>query len=344
MQDEKVIENEKDALTSLLKKARRKTILRNVGISLLISLLVLGGGGLGILQLLSKSGDDALRDVWMFKNISGPNLYVGGYRQDFGLLNGTLEYRTYKIIEGIPIMWNEETVAFNLFGHFSRMPGDYSSIQIPDPAMEREKFHYQRHYNPQNGQREMMFYLPDIDYGHYLNDIPSLNEMDEDKLVEMAISFDKNYTVKQIQAMLPEGVHPVWYWVDTYYDKELYKPQKTFVEQKMPDGTVKKVEKVTPPLPESARFVYGFGVSPEGGDATEKTFLSYIESGLKVKGKYYDEYKKIYDYLRKEKEKPVESDVKIIGVVVTGTAESLKALKGKNYVKAAVLGAIVDKY
>ncbi|NGY80818.1 hypothetical protein F6Y02_43705 [Bacillus megaterium] len=34
----------------------------------------------------------------------------------------------------------------------------------------------------------------------------------------------------------------------------------------------------------------------------------------------------------------------IIGVVVTGTKEELLSLKNKLYVKAASLGAVVDKY
>ena len=60
------------------------------------------------------------------------------------------------------------------------------------------------------------------------------------------------------------------------------------------------------------------------------------------KEKYYEEYKRIYDYLRGKKTKPSEQDVKVIGVVVTGTAADLQRLNDKNYVKAAVLGVTVE--
>lgn len=344
MNDKQFNLDEGGDLTSLVKKAKRKTILRNTGISLLMSVLIFAAGVIGHAQLLGRSADNALRDIAMFKRISGPNLHGSGYRQNFGFLSGTLEYNTYKVIEGIPVVWGMETYEFNALGNFSRFPGNYSPLQLPDPTMTKEQFDYNRSYNRQTGQREMLFYLPEFDYKKYLNDLPSLDEIGKGKYVEMAISLDNKYTVEQIKAMLPEGVHPVWYWVDTYYNKEFFNPQKVLVDQKMPDKTIKKVERETPPLPDPAHSVYGFGVNPEGGNPTEKTFLADIESGLKVKGKYYDEYKKIYDYLRGEKEKPEENDVKILGVVVTGTPDSLKALNGKGYVKAAVLGTVVDKY
>jgi hypothetical protein len=332
-------------VTSLVKKARRATLFRNIGISLVVSLLVLAGGFLGSRQLLGKSADDALRDIALFKQISGPNVHEAGYRINFGLFSGTLEYQTYKLVEGIPVAWNQETFEFNALGSVSRLPGNYSSIQLPDPAMK--DFHYQRPFNPQTGQREMLFYLPGIDYGHYLNDLASLNEIGSGRYVEMAISFDKSYTAAQINAMLPEGVHPVWYWVDTYYDKEAYTPKTVVEEQKMPDGSIKQVERVTPPTPDSARDVYGFDANmgdSEEGQGTEKDFLRSLENGLTYGKKYYAEYKKIYDYLKGGKEKPTERDVKILGVVVTGSPDSLKALQGQPYVKAAVLGAVVDKY
>ena len=190
--------------------------------------------------------------------------------------------------------------------------------------MEKENFNYYRHYNTQTGQREMLFYHPEIDYRKYINDLPQLDEMDNRKLVEMGISFDQSYTLEQVKTMLPSNVHPVWYWVDTYSDKD-----RLFDKD---------------PMPESANMIYGFGPGIDNGNVNEEYFLSSIENGLSVKGKYYNEYKRIYDYLRKEKEKPVKNDVKILGVVVTGTAENLKTLKEKNYIKSATLGVVTDKY
>jgi hypothetical protein len=178
----------------------------------------------------------------------------------------------------------------------------------------------------------MLFFLPDVSYPKVLNEIPQLSDMDSRKLVELGISFDKPYSVEQIKELLPPDVHAVWYWVDTYSNKKLY------LGSKMPDGSS------VGPFPDTAQRVYGFGVRPDYEKVSENDFLTAIESGLSEKGKYYSEYKRIYDYLRKGKAKPDAADVRILGVVVTGTAEHLKALQGQRYVRAAVLGAIVDKY
>ncbi|MGU3471327.1 anti sigma factor C-terminal domain-containing protein [Paenibacillus sp. D51F] len=127
-----------------------------------------------------------------------------------------------------------------------------------------------------------------------------------------------------------KNVGPVWYWVDTYSNRFPYEAKK------MPDGSS------VSPFPDSETGVYGFGRHPD--TATEEDFLKLIQAGLDQKGKYEGEYKRIYDYLRKDKPAPQTSDVRIWGVVVTGTAEHLKALKGKPYLKAAVFGTIADRY
>ncbi|KMY50146.1 anti sigma factor C-terminal domain-containing protein [Peribacillus loiseleuriae] len=59
-----------------------------------------------------------------------------------------------------------------------------------------------------------------LTYKKYINDLPQLDEMDNRKLAEMGISFDQSYTLEQAKTMLPSNVHPVWYWVDTYSDKD----------------------------------------------------------------------------------------------------------------------------
>ena len=120
MNDKKSNINEVGDLASLVKKAKRRTILRNIGIALVVSLLVLIGGFIGNLKLIYKSSDDALRDISMFKQITGPNIYETGYQQNNGFLNGSLEYQTYKVIEDVPVIWKKETFQYNILGNFSR--------------------------------------------------------------------------------------------------------------------------------------------------------------------------------------------------------------------------------
>lgn len=327
--DKSYFENAK--LSSLVRKARRRTILRNSAISLVTTLIILAGGWFANLQLQYRSANHALDDLQMLKSISGPNLYQTGSRIHYGFLRGELEYRNYKLIEGVPVIWGEESYSFSSWGTFSRPPGDYSDLSLPDTVIQHQGIHYQRPFNSYNGQREMMFYLPTVQYDHYLNEIPKLDDTDGRELAELGVSFDKNYTVEQIKAMLPTDVHPVWYWVDTYSDL------KSFKASRMPDGSV------IPPFPDSASRVYGFGVHPETSDISEKEFMDAIDYGAHHNKKYKAEFRRIYNYLRKDKDRPDASDIRLFGVVVTGTVDNLKKLQGQSYVKAAVLGAIVDK-
>lgn len=321
-------------LKDIIKKAKRKTIIRNTVISLVVSLIVLVGGIIGNAQITNKIAMDGLREQWLMQSISRPNLYESGYDDERGFLSGKLEYHLYKVVEGVPIVWKTEKMNYSWSTRFSMLSGNHSYINVPDPEMTDQAYEYYRSYNSENGQREMLFYVPQVNYnGKVLNDLSALDQMNPDKLVELAISFDKSYTQSEVEQMLPDGLSQVWYWVDTYDHK-------------------KKLEFVTSEtsseryaIPESAGQVYGYGRNWEGiGEPVPKDFLSSLEFGISRNGKYVKEFQRIWDYLRQDKAAPEEDDVQLLGVVVTGTAKELQSLQGQPYVHAAVLGAVVDKY
>ncbi|HEU4964621.1 MAG TPA: anti sigma factor C-terminal domain-containing protein [Bacilli bacterium] len=318
-------------LTRLLQRARRKTIIRNVIISVISAVVVLFGALVANNTLLGASKEQAEREIRTWKEITGPNVFLTEAWHNTGFLTGELEYEMYKDIEGIPVIWGREGAAYRLFGDYDKQGELRVPIELPDPEMAGAHFTYKRPYNNQSGQREMLFYHPQVAYGQYLNDVPHLQEMEKDTLVEMGLSFDKAYSVQQVQDMLPQGVHAVWYWVDTYSAGEV----KTMSHSK--------------PHPELARQVYGFQAHsrddlPAAGTYREDHFLQAIQEGLEQEGKYYIEYKRLFDLLRHDKPAPTVEDVRLLGVVATGTAQDLQQLAGQTYCKAAVLGATADEY
>lgn len=263
------------------------------------------------------------RDVNMIRHITRPNTERGVAITSNSLFKSTVEYKTYKVIEGKPVKWEDEVYEYKVWNTFRRL-SNVNPLTIADNVVVgNERINKTSElYNNQTMEREMQFYLPFASYNSYINDIEKVKG--ENKVAELAISFDKPHKVSEIKKMLPEGIHPVWYWVDTYDDKKSY-----------------SIDDMT----ESAYNVYGFKAKQgdiEFGNGTEKDFLLAIQNGIEQKGKYYEEYKRIYDYLRGKKKKPSEEDVKVIGVVVTGTAADLQKLNGQNYVKAAVLGATAE--
>ncbi|OAB43572.1 anti-sigma factor [Paenibacillus antarcticus] len=322
-------------LSNLIKKAKRKTFIRNIIISLIVTVVVLFGGFLLNIQLISSSSSQESKDEYALKNISGPNQYISGITGQDGFLSGTTEYNIYKVVEGVPIPWRTKKTVYNVFPFlpFANIGGSVNglSLSLPDPDMIREGYEYTRSYNGLTGQRLMNFYIPDVNYnGKVLNDLSALEQMDQDKLVEMAISFDKPYSLAEVRKMIPPELTQVWYWVDTYDNRKFYDPYKDG------NGNISFAN----PLFES--WVFGFGIHLDGPQMNEKDFIASLEQGLE--GKYEYEFNRIYNYLRGDKAKPSESDIRLLGVVLTGNAKELQILKGQPYVRGAVLGAIVDKY
>ncbi|MEK5395886.1 hypothetical protein CA600_28340 [Paenibacillus sp. VTT E-133280] len=321
-------------LSKVIKKAKRKTMIRNTIVSLVVTVIVLFGGMLGNAHLTSWLAMRGLDEEKIMMEISSPNLHELRTELDLGFLAGKVEISSYKVIEGVPVVWDTRKLDFSMSSRFSLLNRGYSSINVPDPVMTSQNYEYYRGYNSQNGQREMLFYVPGVNYnGKVLNDLPALEQMDPGKLVEMAVSFDKSYTQAEVETMLPAELTQAWYWVDTYDNK---KKLEFITNESSPNKYA---------LPESARQVYGYGVKWEGlFNPKPEEFLQSLAYGLQKKGKYYGEFERITNYLKKGKAAPEASDVLLYGVVVTGTAKELLSLKGKPYVNTAVLGAIVDKY
>ncbi|OMD11272.1 MULTISPECIES: anti sigma factor C-terminal domain-containing protein [Paenibacillus] len=321
-------------LSKVIKKAKRKTMIRNTIISLVVTVIVLFGGMLGNAHLTSWLAMRGLDEERIMMKISSPNLQELRTELDLGFLSGKVELSTYKVVEGVPIVWDTKKLYFDMGSRFSLLNRGYSSINVPDPVMTQQNYEYYRGYNSQNAQREMMFYVPGVNYNEkVLNDLPALEQMEPGKLVEMAVSFDKGYTQAEVEKMLPAGLTQTWYWVDTYDDKR----NLEFIRN---DSGPNKYA-----LPESARQVYGYGGEWEGlFKPKPEDFLQSLAYGLQMKGKHYGEFERISNYLKKDKAAPDASDVQLLGAVVTGTAKELQSLKGKPYVNTAVLGAIVDKY
>jgi len=321
--DEFDFDIESSKVSNILKKAKRKQLFKMVVISSILFIILFIGSLISISYLNNKSYMNMDRDLNMIRQITRPNTERSVAITSNGLFKSTVEYKTYKVIEGKPVKWEDEVYEYKVWNTFRRL-SNVNPLTISDNVVVgNERVNRPSElYNNQTMEREMQFYLPFASYNSYINDIEKIK--DEKKVAELAISFDKPYKVSKLKDMLPEGVHPVWYWVDTYYDKRSY-----------------HLDDVT----QSAYEVYGFKAKPgdiEFGNGTEKDFLLAIQNGLERKGKYYEEYERIYDYLKGKKTKPSKEDIKVIGVVVTGTAADLQKLNGQNYVKAAVLGATAE--
>ena len=194
------------SLNKTLKKAKRITILRTLLISAIVCILIV----IGVFKLntwwIDKKGNELAAEGLLEETIMmAPNTFVTTETIEIGLLKGTIKKEVFKIIEDKIIPWQKQDVHFGLRGFQSTSFSSYSTT-----VNETTKI------NIPSGEREMLFYVPQYKYKTYANDLETLNEYPSDKYLELAISFDKGYTLSQVKEMLPDSINQTWYWINNY--------------------------------------------------------------------------------------------------------------------------------
>ncbi len=350
---------EDDGLSAVIRRARQMILLRNIAVAAAVSLLLITAVIFGLTVLNNRVSGHVTMDAYRFQEITSPNVEISCAQKRFlGLLGGEVQFNTYKLIEGVPVRWTTEVYRYDILGNYQKYIGDgYSPISVVEASGKGARI-----YSSETAQREMLFYHPGLDYGYYFDDLTKLAGMDKKEVGEVALSFDRPYSLPVVKEMLPPGVHLAWCWVDAtpLGSGELtIKPEERspYIASgeltARPDGM----------SPDSSAQLYGFAIHPSGFvrdmmsawrtgyrpndtgpvEMTEQDFLKAVESGIAHPGKHNQEYKKIYDYLRQGKDKPATQDVRILGAIVTGTIGDLQKLQGQRYVRAAVLGVTAER-
>ncbi|WP_165763732.1 anti sigma factor C-terminal domain-containing protein [Halalkalibacter urbisdiaboli] len=311
-------------IEGIVKKAKRKSVIRNIVISTISLLLV---GALFIIingQIVNKAHYKAAESNRLLFKISQPNIQIGGGKFDYGILSGTYTYNKYKLIEDRVIPWGQDLRTFNAIGHNNKS----SALEVYDEVRVGEPEEEYRHYNTTNGQRTMHFYHPWFEYRFIHNDLDLIQNAPNDAVMEVAISFDQPYSVSEIQEFFNLNNKITWYRVNNYNQR------------------AKKQLKGLHESGDSASYVYGFNATRHKveGDAVdivaqnEKDFRATLEE-LKSTGNYDF----IIDQLL-ESTKQNENEGIILGVVVTGTKEELLKLEEDKHIRAISLGAVATEY
>jgi len=315
----------------IMRKARFWSTVKMIGITLVVTPIVLIALWYGLRALSLNSAQKVMDDIHLFNEISGSNVQISNQVYDDHLLGGKITTTTYKVLgdQHRPYIWQPIKSDYNLFGTLTRTAIS-SPIQIEGSESLAETYQFER-FNDYTGDREMFFYHPKISYDVYKDKISELNQLDKNILVELAISFDNAYSFGEIKSKLPPEVQVDWWWVDTYTDDilDFFKQGQNTISANDP-------------------YIYGFQSEqskPKGRSSSNNevdTFIQNIE--LLRKSKNFEwETNQVYQSLIGENKTLDKSDVKIIGAVVTGTPEQLEALQGQTYIKASTFGVISNR-
>lgn len=273
-----------------------------------------------------------------FHEISAPNEFIGKHEEYPGILGGRNQYTTYKIIEGKVVYTGEKEYGYGLFRDELLNRTGMSSPILIWKSHNEEDLEKQR-YN-ELGQREMVFFYPFLQYKIYRNDLALLDDIGEDKVMEVALSFDQGYSLKEVQSMIPNDVTLSWVWIDDVNEEE----DSFQVKERDMDG---KVIRELDNLVRSEYTVYGVSLLNADGNKAEDpvtSFISTISSGQKYKARWQGEYKRLYETLSGEDGELSGNDLRYYGAVVTGNVETLSQLKGLPFIKASSIGVVTDKY
>ncbi|MED0968694.1 MULTISPECIES: anti sigma factor C-terminal domain-containing protein [Bacillus cereus group] len=321
-------------MKTLMKRAKRKQLFRNFVISIFASTLVIVGSFTLIVYLKQKNFNEMEKRVFAEQTVTGPNIKFYSHRKlNMGLMSDSIMYSSYKNISGQPVKWIDEIYEYDVWGYMSRSHN--GNTHLEEELSNIDEAETLQDYNIQTMQREMRFYLPFMKYVNYANDLNQIGDL-KNKVAEVALSFDKAYTMDEIMRILPKGVQPVWFWVDTYNEKK----RDEYVGLTDPKtGAVLNAEKST--------LVYGFTGSYAKKEEEmkmdferhSKEFMGAMKT-LAEDERHMDNAKDSYKEIKNTKPK----DLPIYGVVVTGKIEDLQSLQGAPYIKAAVRGVTVEKY
>lgn len=304
----------------LIRKARLRSTLKTIGIIVVVTPVILAVIWYGLYHLRLNQGDKVQSEILWKNEISAPNVHLSNQSLKLDSFGGETYNQTYKWLGNKPYIWETIEESYNLWG---RSTGRYgASGAISPPEKLRPSSSYPR-YNSATGDREMVFYHPEIQYDSYEDSIRLLKQLGDDTLVELALSFDHAYTLEETQKLLPAGVQPVWFWADAYtpsYKKYLKETRQTIAADSM--------------------IIYGFHgeqFAPYGG---VDSFINSVER-LRKQGKNFTwEADQVHESLAGDNDILEPGDITIIGVVVTGTARQLEALQNQAYIKGSTFGVV----
>ncbi|MDX8363416.1 sigma factor regulator N-terminal domain-containing protein [Cytobacillus sp. IB215316] len=289
-----------NSLTSALKKAKRKQLLKILITSIIvvpIMLLLFYKTGN---YFAAKSSTRLYEQLFLYNAIAEPNIQIDSQViSNSSMFGGNIVTNRSKNINGYLVQWSTLTSSYEWGGtnidYNELIPGFYSS--------DTEFYEYDK----QTKKKVATFYHPSIQkyYDGVQNEIEEITLM-ENHVAEVAISFKQPYTLQEIQSKIPDNLNIVW----------LYMTSPIVDESIGPSG-----------LP-----VYGF----EPSDSPKEAYKSFIDSLEKYDVNNNNDT--IQEFLEFNKNKQFE-EVNILGVMLTGQTQNFKALVNQDFIRGASVGA-----
>lgn len=316
----------KSSFQNVMNKAKRKQTVKYFIITTITTIFLLAVIYIGSQQIIEKrrSDDNSVN----YSLIHGANTYQSGSAMgsssDSNLFSYTEEIAYWKEIGDRIILWDTKSVTTPLFGKRKINGSGTETLTFS----EREKRYV--NFNQLNGEREIEFYFPQLTYTYLPKELSAATELDNNKIVEVALSFKKPLSLHEASKIL--GTDNVnWLWVDTSTETQVNEYKKEAL----------KIVNERQVITKSGASAYGFKVLDSDFEIGGQYFLNIIKT---IKdGNYHNNVKKLANSINEESS-PKVSDIRISGAVVTGTPKELERFNNIDIIRTSLIGATVDIY
>ncbi|MBC2368861.1 hypothetical protein HBP99_09450 [Listeria booriae] len=285
-----------------------KGSIRKNKIFIRVVLIVVIGTGLiiGGMKLATSNSEKLDSTLLNQMVINAPNLELGSrMKAENGIFGGKFIYKRYKDIDGYIIPWTDVTGNYSVFGQDS-----VGFMQLNNSNGTHD-------FVEGTSQKMMKFYNQDIAYKKVATELKAILG-NENLVMEVAISFDKTYSLERIRKMTPENLNIAWLWLDE-------------------DDNGGQLEALAPD------HVYGFeglqkpNEKVPSDDVYQGNYNNFL-SALEVLQEDSAKAATLHDKYSKLKLK----QLKFKGMVLTGQATSFKNLSDQKFIRASEIGATAD--
>jgi hypothetical protein len=340
----------------MIKKTKRKKNLKMLGISfgtLLVAIALIAGGSYALyMEKAHKYDDQDTRMTYLatytFPNLTIKNNRQGGYFEPNGLLGYTFDYTFSKHLGNYSVDWGEqhftskvtETFLSDVSPHNLNNYPSQKSLELFDPEL---KYMDENSWVETGGSKTVSANGGSRtagSKGKYTKEVQLPNDLDKiskmkDAIVEVGISFTKPMTYKAVSEELPKSLTQEWAYLD---DNKTPKNQEVTYSVGRVDSFHTYHEIVGVPL-----VTENYNRSFKGALNNFKQRTGQLTS--EYAGESMRNLATINNYPIQSVLKAVKStdanNVKLNGIVLSGRSKDFETLKGKDFVRAASLGASV---